>query len=263
MASATVAKRANVILFGDSITQQSFRLGGWGARLANYYSRRADVLNRGNSGYNTDWSLLCLESTFEKGSTAPILVTVFLGANDASDEKENFQQHVPLGRYKTNLKKIVDHIKSVYNPCPAIILIAPPPIEETQRLAYQKQRYKESASGKLERTLELSKQYASACESVGKEVKLPVINLWKSMMEEKDIKPFFWDGLHLTAKGNEFVYNMIIKTIAKEFPDIAVTADKATGNYDNSASSCPSLPPHYPWHNIIKKSDPAAAFPKK
>lgn len=42
-----------VILFGDSITQMSFSEGGFGSRLADYYQRRADVLNRGYSGCDT------------------------------------------------------------------------------------------------------------------------------------------------------------------------------------------------------------------
>ena len=46
-------KPTQVILFGDSITQFSFNVGGWGARVADHYQRRADVLCRGFSGYNS------------------------------------------------------------------------------------------------------------------------------------------------------------------------------------------------------------------
>ena len=46
------ATTSRIILFGDSITQFSFDAdkGGWGARIADRYQRRADVLNRGYSG---------------------------------------------------------------------------------------------------------------------------------------------------------------------------------------------------------------------
>jgi hypothetical protein len=39
----------SIILFGDSITEQSFSTGkqGFGASLSDTYVRRADVLNRG------------------------------------------------------------------------------------------------------------------------------------------------------------------------------------------------------------------------
>ena len=45
--------RPRIVLFGDSITEQSFGEGGFGAALANRYRRHADVLLRGYSGYNS------------------------------------------------------------------------------------------------------------------------------------------------------------------------------------------------------------------
>eukprot|EP01052_Picozoa_sp_SAG31_P048025 SAG31_NODE_9863_length_1219_cov_1.430357_1_plen_118_part_00 len=47
--------RPQIMLFGDSITQQAFKAesSGWGAQLANWYARQADVVSRGFSGYNT------------------------------------------------------------------------------------------------------------------------------------------------------------------------------------------------------------------
>lgn len=37
------AARPQFVLFGDSITEQSFRHGGWGASLANTYSRKVPL----------------------------------------------------------------------------------------------------------------------------------------------------------------------------------------------------------------------------
>ncbi len=39
-----------VLLLGDSLTQEGFKTGGWAARLADTYVRRADVLNRVSMG---------------------------------------------------------------------------------------------------------------------------------------------------------------------------------------------------------------------
>jgi hypothetical protein len=39
-----------VLLLGDSLTQEGFKMGGWAARLADAYVRRADVLNRVSAG---------------------------------------------------------------------------------------------------------------------------------------------------------------------------------------------------------------------
>ena len=53
--------RPRLVLFGDSITQWSFSDAGWGAKLAHWYARKADVINRGLSGYNTVWAALALD----------------------------------------------------------------------------------------------------------------------------------------------------------------------------------------------------------
>ena len=57
-------QRVKIILLGDSITQGSLSatLSGWGTYLADVYQRRADVYNRGFSGYNTDWFANYLET---------------------------------------------------------------------------------------------------------------------------------------------------------------------------------------------------------
>ncbi|CAK9137591.1 unnamed protein product [Ilex paraguariensis] len=56
--------RPQILLFGDSITEQSFRSGGWGAALADTYSRKADVVVRGYGGYNTRLALFLLHQLF-------------------------------------------------------------------------------------------------------------------------------------------------------------------------------------------------------
>ena len=43
---------------------------------------------------------------------APIVVTIFFGANDAAVlGRTSEKQHVPLEEYKYNLKKMVNHLK--------------------------------------------------------------------------------------------------------------------------------------------------------
>ncbi|VFQ95641.1 unnamed protein product [Cuscuta campestris] len=66
--------RPEIVLFGDSITEQSFRSGGWGSSLADYYSRKADILNRGYGGYNTRWALFMLHHLFPLSSAMKILL---------------------------------------------------------------------------------------------------------------------------------------------------------------------------------------------
>lgn len=77
-----------IMLFGDSITQGSWGLNGVGARLSCrflshflctdgahrsensvVYARKLDVINRGLSGYNTEWAI----PVFERVSRADFL----------------------------------------------------------------------------------------------------------------------------------------------------------------------------------------------
>jgi lysophospholipase L1-like esterase len=114
-----IRARPSIILFGDSITQQGFRGSsastslGWVSLLSNAYTRRADLLNRGYSGYNTRHVLDILPAVFgECGQDNVLMVTVFFGANDASlfRNGENCQ-HVPIDEYEDNLRKIVTTIR--------------------------------------------------------------------------------------------------------------------------------------------------------
>lgn len=66
--------RPEIVLFGDSITAQSFRSGGWGSALADAYSRKADVVVRGYGGYNTRWALFLLHHIF------PLVSTLYLSS---------------------------------------------------------------------------------------------------------------------------------------------------------------------------------------
>lgn len=50
-----------IILLGDSITQYSFGPCGWGAHVADLVQRKCDVLNRGFSGYTTQYLIQILE----------------------------------------------------------------------------------------------------------------------------------------------------------------------------------------------------------
>lgn len=54
---------------------------GWATRLADMYQRKADVIVRGFSGYNTAWLLKMLPDLFARlfRRRPPALVTIWLG----------------------------------------------------------------------------------------------------------------------------------------------------------------------------------------
>jgi lysophospholipase L1-like esterase len=114
--------RPSIVLFGDSLTELAFgeEVGsssvGWASLLASAYSRRADVLNHGFRGYNTDHALGVLLWVFEqqqqsKGSYCngkTLFCTVFFGANDCTLPGET--QHKPIEEFGDNMRTIVRSI---------------------------------------------------------------------------------------------------------------------------------------------------------
>ncbi|KAI7985213.1 GDSL esterase/lipase [Camellia lanceoleosa] len=236
--------RPQIVIFGDSITEQSFRSGGWGASLADNYSRKADVVLRGYGGYNTRWALFLLHHLFPLGSaTPPVATTIFFGANDAAlFGRTSERQHVPTEEYKENLRKIVHHLKEC-SPDMLVVLITPPPIDEEGRFAYARSLYGEKAMELPERTNEMTGVYAKQCVELAKELGLPSINLWSKMQETEGWqKKFLSDGLHLTPEGNAVVHQEVVRV----FNEAGLTA--------------PEMPYDFPHHSEIDGKAPEKAF---
>ena len=69
-----------------------------------------------------------------------------------------------------------------------------------------------------ERTNEYTKSYAAAVVELGKELQVPVVDLWTSMQTQPDWQTaFLCDGLHLTQAGNSFVYEQLQPVIDKAY----------------------------------------------
>ncbi|PON99114.1 Lipase [Trema orientale] len=235
--------RPKIYLFGDSITEESFGDGGWGASLAHHFSRTVDVVLRGYSGYNTRWALKVIEKVLpaaDHGGAAPLAVTVFFGANDAClPDRCSAFQHVPLDEYKPNLHSIVSFLKNRW-PTTRILLITPPPIDEEGRLRHP---YVENPSNQPERTNEAAGAYARACVAVAGESGISVIDLWTKMQQFPDWeKSFLRDGLHLTPSGNRIVFEEVVRKLMEE------------------GVSLETLPVDLPLISEIDPSDPLKSF---
>lgn len=168
-----------MILFGDSITQQSERQEhgfAFAPALRDDYIRRLDVLNRGFSGYTSQLALQVLPQFMPDPSQANVrLMTVFFGANDACIPGN--AQHVPLDEYLANLKATVQH-PTVLAHRAKVLLITPAPVDEHQ---LEPNDLAIGYSG-LQRTAENTKRYADACRDVGKQLGVPVVDLWTVFM---------------------------------------------------------------------------------
>mmetsp|Transcript_8116 Transcript_8116/g.17490 ORF Transcript_8116/g.17490 Transcript_8116/m.17490 type:complete len:267 (-) Transcript_8116:238-1038(-) len=258
------ADRAKLLLLGDSLTQLCFE--GWGSDLANMFQRRADVLNRGMSGYNTRWYLRYAEDNGiweEPGNI--VLVTIFFGANDAALPERDPAKHVPLPEYQTNLEIIIEKAKEAYAGA-KILLIAPPPVHRGQRLKFQKDRYGEKATGIPERTSEHTGKYAAVCREVANTKKIPCLDLFDIMRnnegnsDEEGIARFFWDGLHFSKTGQKFVYDALANAIHTHFPGLEVRPCPITGQFNNSSSVCDDIVNSGPYHDKLNGKDWGKAF---
>ncbi|WZZ44341.1 hypothetical protein YC2023_040600 [Brassica napus] len=219
--------RPQIVLFGDSITAQSFRSGGWGSALADAYSRKADVVVRGYGGYNTRWALFLLHHIFPLGSlTPPVATTIFFGANDAALKgRTSDRQHVPVEEYKENIRTMVQHLKKC-SPTMLIVLVTPPPIDESGRQSYAESIYGEKAMTEPERTNETTGIYAQHCVALAEELGLR-------------------DGLHLTPEGNGVVY----EEVSRVFREAWLSPDE--------------MPFDFPHHSQIDGENPSKAFQER
>lgn len=157
-------RRKKVVCFGDSITQHGFNseIKGWVTGLANWWTRRVDVINRGYSGYNSKWGKFMVQNAVivEK----PDLLFIFFGANDAIDLR--VLQHVPLAEYKQNMESIVTQVQKAL-PHTKIILITPPPVWEETLASMNRKKLKAVIE---DRTNERTFTYVTACKSLGTKV---------------------------------------------------------------------------------------------
>ncbi|OEL14593.1 GDSL esterase/lipase [Dichanthelium oligosanthes] len=228
--------RPRLVLFGDSITEQSFESGGWGAALTDRFGRQArarsslaaDVVLRGLSGYNTRWALKVLPRAMEGAADAgadPAAITVFFGANDASlPDQVQAHQNVPLDEYQSNLRAICGYFK-------------------VNKLLSRDIYGVDDPLRQAERTNEAAGSYAQACIAVAKELGHPVIDIWTKMQEFPDWQTSALnDGLHFTPTGNKILFDEVVKTLA------------------SIGFSKESLPSDLPLFPEIDPKDPMKAF---
>ena len=228
-----MAVRPEIVLFGDSITQQSFGAGGWGAAIANAHQRTADVKLRGYSGYNTRWALRVLpeifpnsKSTGEVGTT-PALVTVLFGANDANrpgplklQDEDASRQHVPVEEYGDNLRKIITAIRETGNGSARVLLITPPPVDEEAWHGFCVERFGVQADAELNRNFETTALYACQCKDIGREMGVPTLDLHSEMSKNMSDrwKSLLVDGLHPNEAGGEAIGKLVLNAIETHWP---------------------------------------------
>ncbi|KAL3919939.1 MAG: hypothetical protein SGILL_003500, partial [Bacillariaceae sp.] len=196
---------------------------GWVGLLSASYQRRADVLNRGFSGYNTRHALELVPKLFARAqsddASMPLFCTLFFGANDSALPGE--RQHIPRDEFADNLTRIITSIREVShtkdnNDFPIIIMTPPPVDSETWKRELGLYDYHD-------RTPENTIEYVNAAKTVAKELECPCLDTWE-LLDGNDIekyKDFLSDGLHLSENGNRKVHEGLMALLEKEFPHLA------------------------------------------
>ncbi|KAI8540099.1 hypothetical protein RHMOL_Rhmol09G0235700 [Rhododendron molle] len=210
-------KRPQFVLFGSSIVQLSFSNGGWGAILADVYSRKADIVLRGYYGWNSRRALQVLDEVFPKvtpsqhsvyltklgytvttlcvldldAASQPSLVIIYFGGNDS------------MGPHSSGLgpHSLSDTTRIIFLSCP--------PVNEAKVRENTSKYFSE-----LVRTNELCRSYSEACVELCEEMGLKVVDLWTAMQRRDDwLTACFTDGVHLSAEGSKVVAEEILKVL--------------------------------------------------
>ena len=250
--AGVLGARPTTVLFGDSITQHSFEDGGWGAAVADLLSRRSDVLNRGFGGYNTRWARHLLPSMFPEDESSSnrrhLLVTCWFGANDAAAPNE--KAHVPLDEFAENLRDILQRLRETSK---HVIVLTPPPVHGPTRLAFQRQKYGDGATGILERTTEQAEQYAAEVCRVAGECGVHLLDVHHLMRADPDWPRYVGgpgakipgDGLHLSREGQQFVGRKLSELVSEVIPGVRPLLDAASPQ-ERIAAEVPALPIELP-----------------
>ncbi|KAJ3320127.1 hypothetical protein HDV06_005692 [Boothiomyces sp. JEL0866] len=211
---------------------------GWAASLQYYYSRKLDIVNRGQSGYNTEWSKHLISDiidTCKKDGSKLELSVVFLGANDAANREMNSHQGIELAQFKANLKEI--SLKII--PHSRLLLVTPPPIDGPGWAA-------SGINRRADRTMHGTVKYRNAVLELGAELNVPVLDVFKAFLGESclfdqgKMNKLFFDGLHFDVEGNQTFYKALIQEITANWPELDTER---------------LVPPYALWHDILLIGD--------
>ncbi|XP_068644344.1 GDSL esterase/lipase WDL1-like [Aristolochia californica] len=197
------------VLFGSSIVQFSFSNDGWGAILADVYARKADILLRGYSGWNSRRALQVIDQVFPKDAAIqPSLVIVYFGGNDSMGaHSSGLGPHVPLHEFVENMRRITSYITSLSVKTRVIILTCPP---VNEALLCQSQS---SIFSDLGRTNEACQKYAEALMDLCEE-NIKVVDIFTAIQKKNDWSTTcFTDGIHLSSEGSRIVAEEVLETL--------------------------------------------------
>jgi lysophospholipase L1-like esterase len=203
--SARVGGRVVFVGVGDSITQRGHSPDGFLTLLQNWYSRRVDVVNRGYSGYNSQWIRALIEQQSQpsvdadtrrvwtrgeerqgvegqSSSTPTVIYSLCIGANDAvlPPLSPSTRQFVSVDDFTSHVIAIVQRLRgAASNPSSrsAVILITPPHTDPHAWAVFCSVR-DGTPLPPLIRSSANTARYAQAMKDIGTALNVPVIDLF-------------------------------------------------------------------------------------
>ena len=245
-----VGERPAIVLLGDSLTQYGFGPEGWASRLAHRYQRRADVLNRGYSGYTSRW-LLAAPSAAAVPHARVLLTVIWLGANDAAPKSARC--HVPLDEFSENLAALVARARDRSDD---VVVVSCPPVDDR---AYFDKAFSKKFPGAsfrdVDRTRASAKRYAFIAKLAAQQGGAAFCDVFEAFDARPDGgRALLSDGLHLNEKGEALVFETLLRTVDDHCPRLRLSPCAATMSPAN-AGSFSQLRHHLPWHDVLDDRD--------
>lgn len=187
----------SVMIVGSSMTQRAYNMEhlGFGIGLSDWYSRVADIFLRGQSGYNSRWTLASLPELI--GPHKPDMAIIFLGNNDSITQSNG--QSVPVEEFRLNMLSIMKKFRCA-NPQVVFLLLTP-------------------TKATRSRVNSITEKYTRVVREIGElDDRAAVVELWdgNNAISSSDL----CDGLHLNVEGNQKVLNGIKATTRLYFPEL-------------------------------------------
>lgn len=206
-----------IYLLGDSLTEQSFdalNTFPFGGAMAHVFRRRADVVNRGLSGYSSKWMGHQIQRMLnEFAQLEPdqlFMVFIFVGTNDSI--LEGNPHNVPLPEYKMFLTDLVTTITKAY-PKTAVLLVTPPPCS----LKMINSPGSKISSPGTARSNESVQKYVKVVQTVATESTNPLVQLVDLHTELTKtgypVETFLSDGLHLNGNGYKALFVTVFNSL--------------------------------------------------
>eukprot|EP01032_Pedospumella_encystans_P009286 gene9286-10944_t len=206
------------------MTERSFCLEhhGWGASMAHWYARSADVFNRGAGGYNSRWLNAYLPRLL--ADDKPDLVVLFIGNNDAIDEHE--PQHVPLNEYKANVIRILEQLYHA-KPSMAVLLVTTTRVNGELKPLQKNSRRRQYAE--VLRFIHRNRMRPEVLGTENIPQDMGLVDLWggegvndaplaQQLEKYSILESDLHDGSHLNSTGNKKVFSALKDTINSLFP---------------------------------------------